>query len=507
MTTSTKLLEAPNKLLLAFALLLALAPITFAQSTASFETKQEFDENQFSENLRDLTLFQDSEAPLFQAGEIRVRIPDSLEVIFDEELTQDNFVLLGSAVDNGRVEARPEITFEDRDKTLFFNLDQDLADAEELIIRNMYIEGFHEHTRESARLELLLGEERVSMFVTGFIDIEINTDRTDRTAPKVVTNVQFEETEQGLKVTWEDPTDLDLLEVQFLRGTDSQPLTGTIYEKVGAGRQEFIDTEVLPGETVTYIISAYDGVNLSERVEVMYTMGSVSEEPVEELPEEEPVEEEAIEEIQEETEEIEEVQDEVETIEEPQREEVSFTDLTGHWSEDFVIPMVEAGIVRGDAAGTFRPDDSLNRAEAAALLHRTLGLSEPETPLEGPFSDILTTEWFAGYVHDLKVLGHVEGNPDGTYRPNEAMNRAEFLTLAMRVYWGENEALTLDLSAPSFEDVLVGSWYEEVAAEAKERGFVEGRICESGQGSCFVPAGQITRAEATTILYRMFGQN
>ena len=47
-----------------------------------------------------------------------------------------------------------------------------------------------------------------------------------------------------------------------------------------------------------------------------------------------------------------------------------FTDIDGHWAEDAIVREYERGVVKGSADGTFRPDDSLTRAEMATMLDR-----------------------------------------------------------------------------------------------------------------------------------------
>jgi hypothetical protein len=171
--------------------------------------------------------------------------------------------------------------------------------------------------------------------------------------------------------------------------------------------------------------------------------------------------------------------------------------------------MAEEGIVTGDPSGTFRPNDSLNRAEAAAILYRVLGFADPSAPTTKPFPDVAIDTWYAGYINELLDLDLVNGNPDGTYQPAESINRAEFLKLAMSVYYyvsdeetqAEIDALKAGAKTTAYED-LATAWYTSTVTAATELGFVSGKTCTGGK--CFDAAAEITRAEATTILYNMF---
>jgi hypothetical protein len=184
-------------------------------------------------------------------------------------------------------------------------------------------------------------------------------------------------------------------------------------------------------------------------------------------------------------------------------EEISLNDVSDHWATAEITAMVEAGIINGDPDGTFRPDEGLNRAEAAKLLYRVLGLEEPLSPAENPFSDVDADEWYAGYVAELKAMELVAGNPDGTYKPGNSINRAEFLTLAMNVYEYLMESEELEVGENIFSDLSENAWYTEIVLKATALGFVEGSVC--GEETCFNATSEITRAEAVTFLNRMFG--
>ena len=165
--------------------------------------------------------------------------------------------------------------------------------------------------------------------------------------------------------------------------------------------------------------------------------------------------------------------------------------------------MVETGIVEGDPSGNFRPDDKLNRAEAATLIYRSIDYSaEPDALEEDPFDDVDKDQWYAGYVAELLELELISGNPDGTFRPSEPINRAEFLTMAMNLYeffYGEVEDVEI---TDAYADLNTEAWYAQTVSNAAALDFVEGSAC--GSKTCFKASSKITRAEATTILYRMF---
>jgi hypothetical protein len=182
-----------------------------------------------------------------------------------------------------------------------------------------------------------------------------------------------------------------------------------------------------------------------------------------------------------------------------------FSDEIPSWAETAVTVLANAGVVEGNPDGTFGASSYLNRAEAAALLWRVLMMGDASEAVSAPFTDVGMGEWYSNDVAALQGLGLVEGNPDGSYQPAENINRAEFLKLAMNVY--VYLMSTADMSAVSmtnsYVDLDTSAWYAQTVSAATEWGFVEGNSCEGGM--CFDAGDMITRAEASQILYNMFG--
>jgi len=177
-----------------------------------------------------------------------------------------------------------------------------------------------------------------------------------------------------------------------------------------------------------------------------------------------------------------------------------FTDTSTNWATAEIEAMAEKEIIEGDEDGNFNPEDTLNRAEAAAMLYRLLGLGEPEAPTASPFTDVETGLWYTGYIVDLFDMELVDGKTETTYVPGEEMNRAEFLQLAMNLYYHMTEtAMTATEATTVFTDVEADSWYSLVITDAYELELVSGKT-ETTYG----PEDPISRAEAASMLYNMF---
>lgn len=331
-----------------------------------------------------------------------------------------------------------------------------------------------------------------------------------------ITNVEVEDYEGGIMISWDDPTNDDTSSIQILRGVDPTPVSGSVYATVAAGVGYYIDTDVEEGDVVTYQLRPTDGSDTGDLTEeVSFTVGSSSSDATDDSTDDtsddtvDDTSDDSTDDTTDDTTDDEGTTDDDVEEEDDMVEYVSsFSDTEDHWAMEEIEVMVEAGVVEGNPDGSFDPDGNLNRAEAAALLWRVLMMGEPSEATEDPFSDVSMMEWYAAYIAGLKSLELVEGNPDGTYEPSEEINRAEFLQLAVNVYeyldhsdvaYDYDYEMVLD---EAYEDMESSAWYAGTVAWATYLGYVQGSECEGGM--CFNASSSITRAEATKILYNMF---
>ena len=115
----------------------------------------------------------------------------------------------------------------------------------------------------------------------------------------------------------------------------------------------------------------------------------------------------------------------------------AFTDLTNSSVETqkAVDKLVELGILNGYIDNTFRPDDSINRAEFAKVA--TLALSQKTGVVMGAvqeldFADVSKNAWYAKDVANAVALGLMKGDTEGTFRPTDTVSNAEVITVLMR---------------------------------------------------------------------------
>ena len=141
---------------------------------------------------------------------------------------------------------------------------------------------------------------------------------------------------------------------------------------------------------------------------------------------------------------------------------------------------------------TFGPNRNMTRAEAAQMFYALLldqNVSYTET-----FSDVPSDAWYAEAVNTLAALGMIDGYPDGTFRPDATITRAEFCVIALAFAY---EPESFDCN---FYDVSVNDWFYDYVAQATSYGWI------SGSNGIFRPNDAITRAEVSVIANNMLGR-
>lgn len=160
--------------------------------------------------------------------------------------------------------------------------------------------------------------------------------------------------------------------------------------------------------------------------------------------------------------------------------------------------------IMGYTDGSFGPGNSMTRSEAAAIFARLLAAKNGDILYDNvhcSFSDVSGKAWYAGSVKYLETFGIIKGYEDGTFRPNEAITRAEFVAMSVRFYEAYGIEVTEEAEKLVFTDVSANYWAADLIDLASANGWVVGY----GNGT-FGPDNDITRAEVVTIVNRVLGR-
>lgn len=143
--------------------------------------------------------------------------------------------------------------------------------------------------------------------------------------------------------------------------------------------------------------------------------------------------------------------------------------------------------------GTVRPNGSISRAEVATVLFRLLkdDVRTQNLTKDNAYSDVSDTAWYAAAVSTLSKMGVISGYPDGTFRPNAPITRAEFAAMIARF---DETAKSADTP---FTDIS-GHWAENAIGKAYGNGWIKG-----SSKTVFCPESNLTRAETATLLNRV----
>ncbi len=148
--------------------------------------------------------------------------------------------------------------------------------------------------------------------------------------------------------------------------------------------------------------------------------------------------------------------------------------------------------IAGYPDGTVRPDGKITRAEVSAIFARLTENSAPAN-YSTKFSDVLAYDWFCDSVMKLSNKDIIKGYPDGTFKPNKSITRAEFAVIASKYIKNPKAA------DETFSDVPMNHWAKDAIAMVKAEGWISGYT-----DGTFKPDAPITRAEAVSIVNRMF---
>lgn len=174
----------------------------------------------------------------------------------------------------------------------------------------------------------------------------------------------------------------------------------------------------------------------------------------------------------------------------------AFSDVSSaHTHYAAITSLVDQGIVQGYEDGTFKPGNKVNRAEALKIILLGAGITvDGSSSAALLFSDVEEDDWHFDYVSTAVSLGIVQGYSDGTFKPEQTVNRAEALKMLLA-------AAEISVSSPSsapFEDTPTSAWYSAYANYAKTW-----NIQPPQSDGWWHPEEEVTRANLAEMVYRL----
>ena len=181
----------------------------------------------------------------------------------------------------------------------------------------------------------------------------------------------------------------------------------------------------------------------------------------------------------------------------PTQPGLPFTDVSkGEWYYDGVNDLYRRGIMDGTTETLFAPSQGLSRGQLAMIFYRMAG--EPEVTTKDTYSDVPAGLWCAKAVTWASANGLVLGYEDGTFRPDQPVQRQQLVAMLFRyaAFCGMS-AVTLEENLLSFQDVGAVSGYARPAMN-----WAVGQGILLGSENYLMPREQATRAQVAMVLHR-----
>ncbi|BBH18814.1 hypothetical protein Back11_01590 [Paenibacillus baekrokdamisoli] len=108
----------------------------------------------------------------------------------------------------------------------------------------------------------------------------------------------------------------------------------------------------------------------------------------------------------------------------------NFKDAKGHWAENEIMALKSSGIINGYLDGTFKPNQSITKAEIVSMLSKVINTTS--IPKPSKFNDV-SGSWAESAIDTLSDIGIVNGTGEGSFRPQANATRLESLLMIMRL--------------------------------------------------------------------------
>ena len=181
---------------------------------------------------------------------------------------------------------------------------------------------------------------------------------------------------------------------------------------------------------------------------------------------------------------------------------VTFSDVSGHANRTAIQDLASRQIINGMGDGTFAPNATMTRAQFAAIVVRSLGLTPKYS---GTFADAPSNQWYAAYVDTAAAYGIVNGVGNGRFDPTGTISREQAATMVARAAklcgmdTAMSDAAVRDMLAQFGDCNNVSDYARGTLAFCYREGILD-------QNDLEIRARQaVLRAEVAQMLYNMLG--
>lgn len=166
---------------------------------------------------------------------------------------------------------------------------------------------------------------------------------------------------------------------------------------------------------------------------------------------------------------------------------ITFSDISTHWAKEMIEYIAPRGIINGYPDGTFRPDESIQRQHVAIIFTRAFELVPRREAI--PFNDVAPSHPYYEEIMKLQQAKIIDGS-NGSFHPSESLTRAQMAKIIVLAFGLTPEGTS------HFEDVSTTHWAHDYIATLEDHGVA------LGDNGIFRPNEPVTRAQFIAFLYR-----
>ncbi len=168
------------------------------------------------------------------------------------------------------------------------------------------------------------------------------------------------------------------------------------------------------------------------------------------------------------------------------------TDTSGHWAEASINNWINNGYISGYPDGTFRPNNAISRAEFVTIANKAFGFTSSQGI---SFSDVKAGYWAYSEIQKGVAAGYVRGDASGTFRPGSAVSRQEAAVMLARLRGYEDD----EAASYGYTDRwAMANWAVGAIGAVSRNGVMSGY-----PNKTFRPQRDLTRAEAVAALQKI----
>jgi hypothetical protein len=179
----------------------------------------------------------------------------------------------------------------------------------------------------------------------------------------------------------------------------------------------------------------------------------------------------------------------------PALAQTTFSDVQpGYWAHDFIQALVGRGVIAGFPDGSFRPDEPVTRAQFAAMVRKAFNKSAIRSGVQ--FEDVSSSYWAASAIQQAYTTGFLSGYPGNIFRPEQNIPRAQVLvSLASGLEYDSTSTTALSAFADAGE---IPAYAQSKIAAATQRQIVVNYPTVSQ----LAPNQTATRADVAAFIYQ-----